>query len=155
MASSAVRVKMCGMTRYEDVMHAARLGVDALGFVFYPKSTRYVTIEKVQELTRDLPPFIDLVAVLVNAEPEFVRAVINELPVSLLQFHGDENDLYCQQFNKPFIKAISPKSEDEITSSVNTFLSAKALLLDACTQSSPGGTGNSFDVFRAHIDNTL
>jgi phosphoribosylanthranilate isomerase len=133
------------MTRYEDVMHAAQLGVDALGFIFYPKSTRYVTIDKVKDLIRDVPPFIDIVAVLVNEEPDFVRYLISELPISLLQFHGDETEHFCQQFNKPFIKALSPKNSDDINSFLTNFASARALLLDSGTQGSLGGTGDTFD----------
>ena len=85
-----VRVKMCGMTRSDDVAHAIHLGVDAIGLIFYPKSSRYITMEQAKVLLKDLPPFVDAVAVLVNPEKELVQQIIEELPIQLLQFHGDE-----------------------------------------------------------------
>ncbi|MFI4962552.1 MAG: phosphoribosylanthranilate isomerase [Legionellales bacterium] len=140
-----IRVKMCGMTRSEDVYHACSLGVDAIGFIFHPKSSRFVTIGQVQKLIQDLPPFVDAVAVLVNPEKEFVDELIGALPINLLQFHGDETPEFCQQFSTSFIKAIQPNSTEAIEQSLSIYTRASALLLDTPSQTSRGGTGICFD----------
>ena len=145
MSQSRVRVKMCGMTRRDDVAHAIRLGVDAIGLIFYPKSTRYVTIEQAKALLETLPPFVDAVAVLVNPDQALVQQIIAELPIQLLQFHGDESAAFCQQFNKPFIKAVQPVSQEHIQQVAKDFASASALLLDTPSEHARGGTGLTFD----------
>ena len=136
---------MCGMTRTEDVAHAISLGVDAFGLIFYPKSPRYVTIDKARELLKNLPPFVDAVAVLVNPDRTFVQQIIDELPIQLLQFHGDESPAFCQQFDKPFIKAIHPYTGEQIQQVMSEFSNAQALLLDTPSDSIRGGSGLSFD----------
>lgn len=143
--SQRVRVKMCGMTRHDDVAHALRLGVDAIGLIFYPKSIRYVTIEQAKTLLKALPPFMDAVAVLVNPDPDLVQQIIEVLPIQLLQFHGDESAAFCQQFNKPFIKAVQPVSPAHIQQAAQDFASANALLLDTPSDHARGGTGHTFD----------
>jgi phosphoribosylanthranilate isomerase len=142
---SRVRVKMCGMTRSDDVAHAVRLGVDAIGLIFYPQSKRCITIEQAKVLLKNLPPFVDAVAVLVNPEREFVHQLIEELPIQLLQFHGDESVAFCQQFNKPFIKAMHPNSAEHIQQVAHDFVSASALLLDTPSDTARGGTGLTFN----------
>lgn len=136
---------MCGMTRSDDITHAIRLGVDAIGLIFYPKSARCITLEQAKVLLKNLPPFIDAVAVLVNPEPAFVQQIIAELSIQLLQFHGDESVAFCQQFNKPFIKAIHPDSGEHIQRVVQDFAPARALLLDTPSAKAKGGTGLTFD----------
>jgi phosphoribosylanthranilate isomerase len=140
-----VRVKMCGMTRSEDIHHAIRLGVDAIGLVFYSQSSRYIDIEQAKKLLKNVPPFIDAVAVLVNPNKAFVQQILNELPIQLLQFHGDETVEFCSQFDTPFIKAIQPENTAQIQSCAACFRQAQALLLDTPSYSSRGGTGITFD----------
>lgn len=142
---SRIRVKMCGMTQAEDVKHAIHLGVDAIGLIFYPKSTRYVSIEQAKKLLINLPPFIDAVAVLVNPERDEVQQIIDTLPVQLLQFHGDESPEFCEQFSVPYIKAIHPVDMNQIRELSSDYSTAQALLLDHSSGSSRGGTGMSFD----------
>ena len=139
-----MRVKMCGMTRMTDIEYAIELGVNALGFIFYEKSARYVSIENAKELLNSLPPFVDAVAVLVNPEIEFVTRLINELPIRLIQFHGDEGAAFCQKFHIPYIKMIHPVSSEYIINSVNEFKGAQAILLDT-PSSARGGSGIAFD----------
>lgn len=136
---------MCGMTRAEDVAHAITLGVDAIGLIFYSKSPRNITIEKARVLLKNLPPFVDAVAVLVNPEETFVHQIIEELPVQLLQFHGDESHEFCQRFNKPFIKAMQPQTAGQIQQVMQEYLNASAILLDTPSEMSRGGTGIAFD----------
>ncbi|KTC90020.1 phosphoribosylanthranilate isomerase [Fluoribacter dumoffii] len=145
MSLARVRVKMCGMTRGEDIAHAINLGVDAIGLVFYPKSSRCVSLAHAKILLNDLPPFVSSVAVLVNPDQEMVYKIIEELPIHLLQFHGDEPVEFCQQFNKPFIKAIPSNSEEHIQHAAQEFETAHALLLDTPSETARGGTGCVFD----------
>lgn len=133
------------MTRVEDIEYAVELGADALGLIFYPKSLRYVTLELAKTLTQKTFPFVDVVAVLVNPEKEFVKQLLEELPIGMLQFHGDENQAFCQQFNRPFIKAIQAKDSNQIHKAMQSFHKAKALLLDTPSTSSRGGSGELFD----------
>ncbi|ARM35195.1 phosphoribosylanthranilate isomerase [Legionella longbeachae] len=145
MNSSRVRVKMCGMTRSEDIACAVNLGVDAIGLIFYSKSTRFISIEQAKILLRDLPAFVDSVAVLVNPERDLVQKIIEELPIQFLQFHGDESAEFCQQFKKPFIKAIHADSAECIQQAAREFSMAHALLLDTPSTAARGGTGLVFD----------
>ncbi|HHF7366577.1 TPA: phosphoribosylanthranilate isomerase [Legionella bozemanae] len=145
MKTARVRVKMCGMTRSEDIAYAIKLGVDAIGLIFYPKSARCVSIEQAQVLLKDLPAFINSVAVLVNPERDFVHRIIENLPIQLLQFHGDESAEFCQQFNKPFIKAIHCDSAEYVHQAAQDFVTAQALLLDSPSETARGGTGSVFD----------
>ncbi len=133
------------MTRAEDIAYAVDLGVDAIGLIFYAKSNRFISIEKAAELLKDLPPFIDAVAVMVNPSMEFVQRIVDELPVQFLQFHGDESAQFCQQFNMPFIKAVHPDSAQTIHQKTQEFAGACALLLDTPSDTERGGTGLTFD----------
>lgn len=136
---------MCGMTRSEDLDHAVHLGVDAVGFIFYSKSARYVTIEQGQELIQRVPALVSAVAVLVNPDRDFVNKLLDQVPVQLLQFHGDESPEFCQQFKHPYIKAIHPKSSEHIAKSAVDYANARALLLDTPSDTVRGGTGQIFD----------
>lgn len=138
------RVKMCGMTRRDDIEHAIHLGVDAIGLIFYEKSARYVSIKQAKELVDTLPPFVDVIAVFVNPEVEFVTRLLNELPIQMLQFHGDEDLNFCLKFNRPFIKAIHPNNREQIVASTKEFNQAQALLLDT-PSAVRGGSGVAFD----------
>ena len=95
------KIKICGLTREADVDAALAAGVDALGFVFYPNSPRHVTSLRAAELARRIPPFVEVVGLFVNALPEAVRETCAQVPISLLQFHGDEDGAYCRQFSRP------------------------------------------------------
>ncbi|STY29030.1 N-(5'-phosphoribosyl)anthranilate isomerase [Legionella wadsworthii] len=140
-----VRVKMCGMTRIEDIEAAVTLGVDAIGLIFYSKSARHVTLEQAKNLIKDLPAFVDSVAVLVNPEKDLVYKILEELPIQFLQFHGDESPDFCQQFGKPYIKAIQCNSTRHILDAGRNFATAQALLLDTPSKEVRGGTGCTFD----------
>ncbi|MFJ1267333.1 phosphoribosylanthranilate isomerase [Legionella lytica] len=145
MKPSRVRVKMCGMTRSDDIAHAIGLGVDAIGLIFYPKSSRHVTVEQAKILLKDSPPFVGTVAVLVDPCVELVQQIIEELPIQLLQFHGAESVAFCQQFNKPFIKAIHSDSSTYIQQMAENYVGARAILLDTPSNTVRGGTGLTFD----------
>jgi len=139
------RVKICGITREEDLSAAAQLGADAIGLVFYAKSPRYVAASRAAELLCKLPPFVTSVGLFVNAPAEEVRAVLAEARVDLLQFHGDEEPEYCASFGLPYLKAVRVKPGVDLVQYAARHAGARGLLLDAFVEGIPGGTGLSFD----------
>lgn len=141
----AVRVKICGITRLQDLHAACDAGADALGFVFYEKSPRYVSIAAAAALLRELPPFVQSVGLFVNAEPAFIEAVLQAVPLDLLQFHGDERPADCARFGRPYIKAERVNRESDLLKCATDFDAARGLLLDAWVPGVPGGTGERFD----------
>ncbi|MBT9591290.1 MAG: phosphoribosylanthranilate isomerase [Thiobacillus sp.] len=141
----AVRVKICGITRLQDLHDACNAGADALGFVFYERSPRHVTIAAAAALVRALPPFVQSVGLFVNAEPAFIASVLREVPLDLLQFHGDEMPAECARFGRPYIKAVRVNRDTDLLKYAADFETARGLLLDAYVQGVPGGTGERFD----------
>ena len=138
------RIKICGLTREEDVDAAVAAGADALGFVFYPPSPRYVTAQRAVELVRRIPPFVEVVGLFVNEPPEVVQAVCAALPISILQFHGDEDAAYCRQFSRPYLRAARVRPELDLVVFAGSFPDARGLLLDAFVEGYGGG-GHVFD----------
>ena len=138
------RIKMCGMTRAIDISYAVSLGVDAIGFIFYELSSRAVRLAQVKKLVAQVPAFVDIVGVFIDPDPAFVSSAIEELPLQYLQFHGDETVSFCEQFDRPYVKAISAISEDTICQAMKDYSSASAILLDT-PSINRGGTGLVFD----------
>lgn len=141
----AVRVKICGITRLEDALHAAQAGADALGFVFYDKSPRHVTASQAAAIVGAVPPFITRVGLFVNAAPDFVKSLLQTVQLDLLQFHGDETPAYCAQFGKAYLKAVRVTADTDLLKYAAEFDAASGLLLDAYVPGVPGGTGATFD----------
>ncbi len=139
------RVKICGITRAEDGIIAAKYGVDAIGLVFYEKSPRTVNIEQAQTIIQSLPAFVTVVALFVNAEPNQVNNILAKVPIDLLQFHGEESPEYCSGFNKPYMKALRMRPNIELETVIQKYQTAKAILLDSYVQGVKGGTGTVFD----------
>ena len=140
-------IKICGLTRKEDLLNAIDAGADALGLVFYKPSPRYVNLAKARELARWAPPSVCLVGLFVNATVEEVNMVLNAVPLDLLQFHGDENyetEAYCKQFNRPYLKAARMAPGLDLLEYAARYPSAQALLLDAFVEGYGGG-GKTFD----------
>jgi phosphoribosylanthranilate isomerase len=141
------RIKICGITREEDLVAAIEAGADALGFVFFAPSPRYVTPGRAAQLISHVPAFITKVGLFVNEIPEALRAVLNAVPLDLLQFHGDEDAAYCSQFGKPWIKAARVKPDLDLLEYATQFAGARGvsgLLLDAHVEGYGGG-GQTFD----------
>lgn len=138
------RVKICGLTRLEDVLVAVEAGADAIGLVFYPPSPRYVDLDKAAELARAVPPFVTIVGLFVNADPALVRETLAVVPIHLLQFHGDEDEAYCRQFDRPYMKAARIRPGMDLVQYAAAFPSAQAILLDAFVDGFGGG-GKVFD----------
>jgi phosphoribosylanthranilate isomerase len=139
------RIKICGITRPEDARAAVDAGADAIGLVFYASSPRSVTLEQAQAICAVIPPFVTIVALTVNADKALLQEIIGALPVSLLQFHGDEEPEHCEAFSIPYIKALRMSDGLDVVAECERFSSALALLLDAYQPGKPGGTGESFD----------
>jgi phosphoribosylanthranilate isomerase len=146
------RIKICGITRPEDALTAARLGADAIGLVFYEPSPRNVDIEQARAVVDALPPFVTRVGLFVDAKPEQVRLVLEKVGLDCLQFHGDESPQDCEEYNLPYIKAIRMRDGVDLQSEAQRFASASGLLLDAYQPGVPGGTGESFDWSRVSKD---
>ena len=139
------RIKICGITRSEDALACAQAGVDAIGLVLYPPSPRHVTAAQAAAIARALPPFVTTVGLFVNPAAEQVDAVLNEVHLDVLQFHGDEPPAFCASFGVPYLKAIRVKAGVDLVQCAIRYQQAQGLLLDAYVEGTPGGTGQSFD----------
>ncbi|MDH5536637.1 MAG: phosphoribosylanthranilate isomerase [Betaproteobacteria bacterium] len=138
-------VKICGITRTEDAMLAARSGANAIGLVFYRPSPRYIAPDLAAEIIRVLPPFVTAVGLFVDATADEVRAAVKRAPVGLLQFHGSETADFCGQFGLPYMKAVRVRPGVDLIQYASGYRDAKALLLDAYVDGVHGGSGVTFD----------
>jgi phosphoribosylanthranilate isomerase len=139
------RIKICGITSVDDARLAVELGADAIGLVFYPPSARYVSVEQAAECAAVVPPFVSVVALFVNESAQAINRVLEAMPVSVLQFHGDETEQFCASFNRPYIKALRVKHDVDAPAAAKGFERATGILLDSWHPDSPGGTGKVFD----------
>lgn len=152
---SQIRVKICGITSTADAEAAVAAGADAIGLVFYAKSPRAVTVDQAAEIARKVGPFVTVVGLFVDAESEFVANVLNHVPLHVLQFHGNESESYCQQFKRPYLKALRMKDDLDVSTAMAKFSSAVGILLDAYRPGVPGGTGETFDWQRVPTQSSL
>lgn len=142
--SRRVRVKVCGLTRVEDVFAAAQAGADAVGMVFYPPSPRYIGIAQARRLRQAVPPFVSTVALFVNAPAGDVMRVLDAVRPDLLQFHGEETPQYCRSFGVPYIKACRVRPGVDLLEYLRAFPDAAGWMADAYVDAY-GGTGTTFD----------
>ncbi len=138
------RVKICGITRPGDGVAAAQAGADAIGLVFYPKSPRFLSVERAVEIRDAMPPFVQTVALFVNADAAQVSQVLGRVRPALLQFHGDETPQFCGQFGAPYVKAARVRQGLDLIEYLRPFASAAAWLLDSFVEEY-GGVGERFD----------
>lgn len=138
------RIKICGLTRPEDVDAAVAAGADAIGFVFYPNSPRHVTPAQAAALVRRLPPFVLAVGLFVNEDPATIQAILEQVPLNLLQFHGDERPEDCSRWGRPYLRAARVQPGLDLVQYAAEFSGARALLLDAFVEGYGGG-GHVFD----------
>lgn len=139
------RIKICGITRPEDAEVAVAAGADALGFVFYGPSPRCVGRTTARAIVRALPPFVAAVGLFVDASLEEISAVLKDVPLSVLQFHGQEAPFECERFGLPYVKAVRMSEDVDLVDVQRQYESAQALLLDSYEKGRPGGTGRVFD----------
>jgi phosphoribosylanthranilate isomerase len=141
-----VKVKICGITNYEDASSAMDMGADLLGFNFYPKSPRYITPTKAAKIINKLPAFVDIAGVFVNSSFKQIQETIEQCQLSWVQLHGDESPEFCQtlrSINIRTMKAIRVKDQRDIERADIFF--TDAILLDAFDPKKYGGTGLTFD----------
>ena len=138
------RIKICGLTREDDVATAVDAGADAVGFVLWAKSPRHVSAERAGELARALPPFVTPVCLLVNAKPDEIEKAAKQLPRAVYQFHGDETPAQCEAAGRAYIRAARMRAGFSLLDFAHAYASAAALLLDADVQGYGGG-GKVFD----------
>lgn len=145
------RVKICGLTRVQDIQVAVQAGVDAIGLVFYAPSPRAVSIEQAKLLVAHIPPYVSIVGLFVNASCDEIAQVLHQVPIDVLQFHGDENPEQCQQIaqycQRRWYKALQVKAGMDVQTAIEQYrqVGASAVLLDAWHPELKGGTGLQFD----------
>lgn len=153
--NTPVRVKICGITSVADAAAAVSAGADAIGLVFYSKSPRAVGITEAAAIARSVGPFVTVVGLFVDADAAYVRSVLEQVPLHVLQFHGDESQDYCQQFGRPYLKALRMKEGLDVSAAMAKFPSATGILLDAYRPGVPGGTGETFDWQRVPVNSSV
>jgi len=142
---SRTRIKICGITRRRDAQDAIAAGADALGLVFYADSPRAVTIAEASSIIAELPPLVSLVGLFVDADAAFVEEACRELPLTMLQFHGNEKQEYCAGFGLPWMKAVRVGPDTDVPAAIADYPKANAVLLDTWRAGVAGGTGERFD----------
>ncbi len=140
-----IRVKVCGIKRLEDALLAARLGASAVGFIFYPKSPRYVSPEKARQISTALPPFLLRVGVFVDEDPDKIRRVQDRVGLDLIQLHGREDPTVCETFFPRVIKAFRVREPEDLAQIKPYEGRVGGILLDTLVKGLPGGTGKTFD----------
>lgn len=138
-------MKICGLTRPQDVSDAVKAGADALGFVFAERSKRVVGSAEAKKLVQDVPAFVSRVGLFMDQGAAAIADVLKNVPLSLLQFHGSENAGFCRQFGLPYIKALSIADGDALSRAEQDYFDAAGLLLDSHAPGGTGGTGEVFD----------
>ena len=138
------RIKICGITRSEDLQAVARAGADAIGLNFYPSSPRFLSLEWARTLAGEVPPFVTTVALFVNPTAAEVYTVLERVRPAMLQFHGEEDPVFCAQFGVPYIKVCRVKPGVDLLEYLRPFSSAAGWMLDSHVEEY-GGVGERFD----------
>jgi phosphoribosylanthranilate isomerase len=139
------RIKICGITREQDLRAVMDNGADAFGLVFYEKSPRHVGLQQARSILLAAKPFVTAVGLFVNPSVDYVREVLAQVSLDVLQFHGEEPPEFCAQFGKPYLKALRVKIGVDLVQYAIRYAGAQGLLLDAYIEGTHGGTGESFD----------
>ncbi|WP_455245922.1 phosphoribosylanthranilate isomerase [Petrachloros mirabilis] len=147
MGKGRIRVKICGITNAQDAFVAVEAGVDALGFIFYRKSPRYIELDAAKEIIQSLPVFVTPVGVFVNEEIGAVRSIMDHCGIHLAQLHGDETADYCKTLFRPVMKALRLKDRSSLLSLAEYTGRAEvqSFVLDSFTEKGYGGTGLKAD----------
>lgn len=140
-----MKIKICGITNRDDAMDAVNLGVDAIGFIFYEQSPRYISPDIVEEISLFLPPFVLLVGVFVNHDKPYIDAVVHRCRLDLIQLHGDEPPEFCRTMRRRVIKAFKISDFNDVDQIAAYQSSVSAVLLDTKVSGMEGGTGKVFD----------
>lgn len=142
-----LKTKICGITRLDDAKAAMDAGADAIGLVFYDPSPRHIghNLDLAAEIALSVGPFVTVVGLVVNPDAESLNRVLSQVPVHVLQFHGDERENFCLTFNRPYMKAIRMKDGINVIDQINAYPRAAGVLLDTYKKGVPGGTGEAFN----------
>lgn len=140
-----IRVKVCGITRQQDALAAVAAGADAIGLNFHPGSRRFVTAEQAESIARVTPPFVALVGLFVDLPAVEVNRIRARVPLSMLQFQGEESATHCESFGQPYIKSVNVSGPVDVPGLRRRFPKASGFLLDASVPGMVGGTGQTFD----------
>lgn len=140
-----MQVKICGITRTDDAVAAVEAGADAIGLIFYSGSKRFVSSKVAAEIISNVSPYTSIVGLFVNADADYVRAVLSCCSLSQLQFHGDESPEFCSSFERPYVKSVPVSSAASMTEIVAAHRKARAYLFDTQVPGEHGGTGKTFD----------
>jgi phosphoribosylanthranilate isomerase len=147
-----VKIKFCGMTDVDDALHAAALGVDAIGLIFTARSPRRVGIEQAIAIARAMPPFVARVGLFLDQEVESVARIVNAVPLDILQFHGREEAAFCRMFGRPYLKVVPMMDVDDVPGFAAAYPDAQGFVLDSHRAGAAGGTGVVFDWSRARAE---
>ncbi len=139
------RVKICGITRVEDALIAAELGVDSIGLVFHQKSPRFLSLEQSLTIKKALPAFVTITALMMDEATSWVEEIVATLNPDCLQFHGDECPDDCNRYNIPYIKAVAMTGVQNLPAYMSCYKDAQAFLLDSHSAGQQGGSGEAFD----------
>jgi phosphoribosylanthranilate isomerase len=150
--TTRTRIKICGLKEPAHARLAAREGADAIGLVFAPKSPRLVDATRAAQIAAVVPPFVTIVGLFVNAPAAEIHRILEQVPIDLLQFHGDEPPETCESFGRPYVRAVRMEEGVDLVEYALRFSRAKALLLDAHVPGEAGGTGRTFDWTRIPRD---
>ena len=140
-----IRIKICGITRSKDANAAVELGADALGFIFFPKSPRFIGLAEAKIIVSSISPFIAKVGLFVNPSRNMVETCIKNVGIDTLQFHGDESPEFCNTFGLPWIKTISVGDNADLEEEIRSYKDASAYLFDTKKVGCYGGTGQTFN----------
>ena len=138
------QIKVCGITRIEDALHAVKSGADALGLIFYPPSGRNVSSIQAKQIRDRLPADVACVAVVVDPDDELLSTIVNDVKPDYIQFHGEEPESRCREHGIPFIKALRVRRPGQVDDAIDAYPEASGLLLDAYDKDKVGGTGKTF-----------
>ncbi len=150
---TAVRVKICGLTRTQDVSAAIAAGADAVGFVFAPGSPRCLDEALAASLVQQVPAFVSRVGLFLDQDAGHVRQVLQKVPLSVLQFHGTETAEFCRQFCRPYVKAVNLLTDTAIADAEAAYPDAAAILVDSHEPGGHGGTGRLLNWQRVSAGN--
>ncbi|OBS08908.1 phosphoribosylanthranilate isomerase [Acidihalobacter prosperus] len=145
------RIKICGITRLADAQSACEAGVDALGFVFYPRSPRHIAPALARDIVGRVPPFVTCVGLFLDAAVDEVREIAERVGLDVLQFHGNEPPEVCRAGGRPYLKAVGMQGQGDPISYAARYEDAQGFLLDSHGQGEAGGTGRTFDWAQAPV----
>lgn len=142
---SRTRIKICGVTRLDDALAIARLGADSIGLVFHAQSPRFIKLELARNIRHAMPPFVTITALFMNEDEGWINEVIAAVNPDCLQFHGEEDETVCTQWQKPYLKTVPMGSTIDVDAYAKRYLSAQGFLFDSNEAGRQGGSGDTFD----------